>query len=174
MNWKEFFKIDKKKLIAVFTVFIVLLFIGLSIHQWSLTLYLNELVEGWAFLVIAGLLIPYAVFSLIFYWKNFSKTTSIILLSIMIFLLIPFPNFYELCECPEFEGATKDDCLCGIYSSYLNGLMLFINFGSFRIYNRLDYYHVNFSYFIIAIVLSILFAYLITKFYFKIKKSKNA
>ena len=91
------------------------------------------------------------------------KKWIIIPLFLVLLLTVPFPNFYKLCTCPEFVGATQTDCSCYTAHVFLNGLMLFINFASFNIYSRMAYFQINYSWFLFSIVLSGAFSYLLYK-----------
>ena len=97
-----------------------------------------------------------------------TKNKSIILLAVIIFLLVPLPNIYLYQSCLEnhFPDGTHDSyCNSHIGINFVNGLMLFINFSSFKIYNRFDYHNISFLYFLIAGSLSVLFSYIITMIY---------
>ena len=69
--------------LSILIFFIIFFIVTLSINRWNFTHYLEELIKGWEITLIIGILIPYIIFSLIFYWKNFSKATSIIILAII-------------------------------------------------------------------------------------------
>ena len=85
----------------------------------------------------------------------------LIIFFLVVILVVPFPNFYELCICPLALGFT--DCSCQVTNVFVNGLMLFINFFSFNVYNRVGYFHINFSYFLISVPLSVLVSFILYK-----------
>lgn len=94
-------------------------------------------------------------------WKEFPKFAQFLLLFMIILFIVPFPNFYETGACPEFVGATEADCDYWMTYHWVNLTMILIN--------GMNFYHINFSYFIFSLPLSLLITFLIIK---KIKLKK--
>ena len=103
--------------------------------------------------------------------KEFLKpTVTKVVIALIIFLLIPFPNIHRECIT---EGGYDGQPSCITVTSWVQVIGIFFNFTVLKFDNRLMYYGVNIYYWIISILASYMLSCLIASILKKKGKSKK-
>jgi hypothetical protein len=167
MDLKDLRKLPIFKAGMLFIFLIVMVPTHLLIYRnlgYTSYSYIIGSITGWIVIITAASFLFFLVSGLISSWHKFSKSLSFALLFIGMLLLVPFPNFHESCVCTDMIGG---ECSCSPDLNFVNGLMLFVDFGSLRVTNHLDYYDTDLSFFVTAILFSSVLTLIMNTVYFR-------
>ena len=105
----------------------------------------------------------------------FKPTNGKIALFIILLLFLPFPYFYKLTTCPEFGGATKEDCVTNtMHRFFYGGYFLYEQFITHeQPWNYFKDYHMGLFYVPLWLIWNYILSCLIFLIYKKVKKTKR-